>query len=56
MDLEFINEDGFSININGEIEYNGEVICIKNEFRYCSNEQKINQINVVKYPNENLSR
>jgi hypothetical protein len=27
-------ENNFSIADNGELEFNGEVICIKNDFRY----------------------
>ena len=57
MELEYTNNEGFSVSINGEVEYNGEVICIKNEFRYCSNEQKINVlINLINWANDELDR
>lgn len=46
----------FSIADNGELEFNGEVICIKNDFRYSSNKQKKDAlISLINWANETLN-
>lgn len=45
----------FSIANNGELEFNGEVICIKNDFRYSSIKQKkAALISLINWANETL--
>ena len=48
-------ENNFSIANNGELEFNGEVICIKDDFRYSSIKQKkAALISLINWANETL--
>jgi hypothetical protein len=48
-------ENNFSVAHNGELEFNGEVICIKDDFRYSSIKQKkAALISLINWANETL--